>query len=300
MRTLTCATTVPGRTLLERAASRSGRAFTFIELLVVIAIIAVLAAMLLPAFSRARSRGQSIECQNNLRQLLVAWTAYAMDHSDALPANKWRAVTWGDDCPEGGQSSSESWVVGDTTSDVHTWNIENGCLFPYSKSTGIYHCPADRSAVNGNPRVLRNRSYSMSYYMNGSQWKPERKTKLCQIPDTSHTFVFLDEHQDSIDDGVFFIHVPGDLGERTEVMDHPTANPAFKGAHWMDVPADRHSRGCSLSCADGRAFHLPWFSPKNQGPDSAVANEADFRDIRRLQAFIPGLWHPELAGGPTR
>ena len=273
MSTLTCDKTVPERALLRRARSQCGRAFSLIELLVVIAIIAILAAMLLPVLSRAKSRGQSIECQNNLRQLLVAWTGYANDHADALPANKWKAVTWGDDCPEGGQSSSDSWVVGDTTSDVHTWNIENGCLFYYSKFTSIYHCPADRSTVIGRPKVLRNRSYSMSYYMNGSQWKPERKTKLCQIPDTSHMLVFLDEHPDSIDDGVFFIHVPGDLGERTSVND-PTANPTFHGAHWMDMPADRHSQGCNLSCADGHAIRLKWFSPKTEGPDSPVASDA--------------------------
>jgi len=277
---------VPEKALIRRARRQSCRGFTLVELLVVTAIIAILAAMLLPALAKAKSRTQSTVCLSNLKQLALGWLSYAADHSDALAGNQWQAVNWADDCPGGCQPSADMWVLGDATIDTETWDIQNGGLYPYTGSTGIYHCPADRSAVHGAPQVLRKRSYSMSYYMNGSPRKPERKTKLSQITTPSSVFVFLDEHENSINDGVFFVHGPHDAGEMSE-----SANSSFEGAHWMDVPADRHNRGCNLSFADGRVQHWKWLSPKPRTKDTPTEtpplSQPDFKDLRQLQTAIP-------------
>ncbi|HEY6229401.1 MAG TPA: type II secretion system protein, partial [Verrucomicrobiae bacterium] len=58
------------------------QAFTLVELLVTIAIIAILASLLAPAVVRARGSGNQIFCQNNLRQLGLAWIVYAQDNND--------------------------------------------------------------------------------------------------------------------------------------------------------------------------------------------------------------------------
>jgi prepilin-type N-terminal cleavage/methylation domain-containing protein/prepilin-type processing-associated H-X9-DG protein len=269
---------------LSRGNAEHHSAFSLIELMVVIAIIALLASLLLPAGVRARDAAQSTACQNNFKQLQLAWQVYTVDNHEALPANKWKSVNWEDGCPTGFQTSADSWVLGDATIDSETWNIQNGSLYPYIRNTGSYRCPRDHSAVDSRPRILRTRSYSMSYYMNGSEGKPERKTKLSEITNPSSVFVFIEEHEDSINDGVFFVHVPGDAGEQAEL----TNNPAFGGAHWMDLPAGRHNRGCNLSFVDGHAEHWKWNWPKTVNPDDDyVVNQQDFRDMRRLQAGIP-------------
>jgi len=241
------------RTLLPRRPC----GFTLIELLVVIAIIAILAALLLPALARAKAKALQTGCLNNCRQLQLCWQMYADDNADVLP-------------PNGGQgpsvartavyTTSDSWLLGNAYTDQTTANIEQGVLFAYNKSTAIYKCPADRSTVQDKGQIPRTRSISMSFYMNGkpSPGSPAygdvndcwHKTASIRNPSPSQAAVFIDEHENSIQQGMFLMNNPNQL-----------MNFGMPVWSWISFPSTRHSGGCSLSFADGHMEAWRWVEP---------------------------------------
>ena len=235
----------------------TARGFTLIELLVVIAIIAILAGLLLPALARSKQKTQGIACMNNTKQLALAWIMYADDNNGALVYNR-------DGTGVGKSAGNEAWVAGwldtsnsrDNTNTLFLVNHEatpfGAFLGPYIKSAGSFKCPADQSAVTmGSERLSRVRSVSMNCYLGEKSrtWTSPSKYALCtkaaQMQSPAMMFVFLDEREDSINDGWF------------------ATNPDVR-YNLIDYPASYHAGSAGFSFADGHSEIHKWMDGRTK------------------------------------
>jgi len=268
---------VPG----SRRKSEPG--FTLIELLVVIAIIAILAAMLLPALSKAKAKAQGIQCMNNHRQLCLAWKMYNNDNNDQL-----LYASTGDGTTRGGGSypfnnnndaNNYAWMgthmevlsAGNRAAWDPTQDLMLRPLYKYSPNTAIYRCPSDSSTVSTalgiKQRVL---TMSMNLYVGGfcpgvsggpgydGLWAfaaPYRVyNKATQISHPTQIFLFLDMRQDVVNWDNFMQDMDG-------------YNPV-QPTSWQlgDMPGMYHNKGAGFSFTDGHAELKRWVDGRTCPP----------------------------------
>lgn len=243
-------------------------AFTLLELLIVMGVVLLLAGLTVGGVGSARAKAHSVRCAHHLQQLQLGWQVYVDDHQEALPGNGaiptngvWRGV-------------ADSWAgLSSAPEDTDTRHLEAGQLWRSGalRSAEVFRCPGDRSRVSAGRR-LRTRSYALNGNLGGRTNEVQAQVRfLGEIAAPSTVLAFIDEQEDSIDDGHFLVWAAPD-------------------DRWVNLPADRHGGLGIWSAVDGHVERHRWAARKlfvREGEYWMRARPGnDLEDLRSIQRWI--------------
>ena len=231
----------------EQLSGSRPAAFTIVELLVVLAVLAFGAMLLVPALARTQPDSGAARCLNNHRQLARAWLMYASDNNDRL-ATGVSGVS-----PTGPWLLNSGWLDWSTSTDntntIFLTNPRYSKLAQYyGKDARLFKCPADQyvsSAQHNRGWKERVRSVSWNVLLGDHSSAPlfdptykfvKKMTDLLN-PKPTETWVAIDEHPDSINDGALY---------------------APSSTQWIDLPANYHDGGAGVAFADGHSEIHRW------------------------------------------
>jgi prepilin-type N-terminal cleavage/methylation domain-containing protein/prepilin-type processing-associated H-X9-DG protein len=263
---------LPAHSAVSKRLSTKAGGFTLLELLVSTCIIGILAGMLMPSLAAAKGKARATLCLGHLKELQTAWQLYVDDHQNRVPINH-AALSHG-----AWRSTPDSWVgQSSAPSDTDSASIEAGTFYQlgYVRDLELYRCPADlakaSSGKGASGSVRRLRSYALNGNWCGRKEEEQAVVKVFTPDRASELFVFIDEAEDSIDDGHFLVWSDPDT-------------------RWVNLPAGRHGRTGTLSFADGHAELWHWRWPKRfhrkSGYWKPAENAKEMADLRRLQSAI--------------
>lgn len=240
--------------------------FTLIELLVVVVILAVLIALLIPSLHRAREQGRRMVCLGNLRNLQLAWHAYANDYSgDLVYCRSWQPT-------RGIPRGKKPWLFGFALpqqpidfSLKTPWTeiVKQGALWPYIGKLEVYGCPAtprqlrirtnmETTGDTEDARIPIRVSYSIAI-STGTDGPLEEFTNLPQPHEGGSVPLYVSnmQHFKEVPTGSRVVSVcEGDLRVAYSV--------SFHEPRWHSPPPVYHSNGTSYAFADGHAEYRKW------------------------------------------
>ena len=258
----------------------SDQGFTRVELTVVIGAVACLGALVLPALAKGNAGSHTAICLNNHRQLARSCLLYSQDVNGRLPNNYTLPATetaistgafdnWINNIMTWGASSS----LDDVSNTNMNW-AQKGPLSPYLDSNiSVFKCPSDiylGAAQRQKRWIARLRSVSMNGFfrltdtnpssLSGRSWaeggKYRQFLKTTDVPIPAMTWLTIDEHADSVNDGFFIV--------------------SATATSWGDLPASYHEGACGFSFADGHSEMHKWLSVTSRYPVKYIFSTRTF------------------------